>query len=84
MTSHGDFTENDKAMIEKIAYAVGEVFAARTATRMEEFVKAHHRDCSYGERLRRAFWMGAGIGAGCLLLGIRTIPQVWAWFTDKL
>ena len=76
-TSDDSFSEGEKAIIEKIAYAVGENLIGRFSEKMLEAFKLHTTDCPYGKKITRAFWIGVGIGIGITVVtGTVTLPTL--------
>lgn len=59
------FSEEQEALIEKIAWSVGDAISERIRTERAQDIRLHFAECAHGKAISRAKW----VFVGALILG---------------
>jgi hypothetical protein len=71
------FTDGEYAIIEKVAFEVGEKVSERILERMAELITNHQTGCPWGQKIQHALWLAAGAGAVLAILLRDGVPALF-------
>lgn len=63
------FSEEQEALIEKIAWKVSEKIEIRLEKHIATSVATHQSDCPHGKKVGRVFLIGIGVAIGAVVVG---------------
>jgi hypothetical protein len=69
MAEKNGFGEGQEAIIERIAWRVGDKIVERVVPLIEQRITTHSMECPTAKRVSKAFWIVLGVAAGIGLGG---------------